>query len=623
MRLFMKLVFSFLLFLLISREACAEDSRSKNVLLLLPGQPGMPGIASFMSGVRKTLTSESGMSVGIYAEHLNLEQFPFPEYEQDRLRWVRTKYSRLKLDAVITANAASYDFALKWRDTLWPNVPIIFTIRDLRSQRAFPFNVTGINMPIDFGATVKAALRLQPETKHLVVIYGSSEDDRYNFDYAMKQIAPLVRNLDVIPITGLPLPELEKRLAVLPENSIIFNAGYYLDGAGQLYFPPELIARVSAKSNSPIYEANFQAMGFGTVGGLLTDYGEAGTEAGVLTLRILNGEQPSSIPPQTTKSAHFVFDWRQLQKWGIDESTLPSGSKVLFRSPSFWEEYKWGIVGAITLLILETMLIAALLTQRSARISAENKRRAAELETQQHRIEIAHVTRAASMNELASSLAHQLSQPLTAIMSNAEVAARLLDRNPPDLVQVREILKDVVDDDERAKEIISGMRSLLKKGSGQSQLVDLNQIVRIVIRLTDAEAALRKVKITVALQEDLPQILGYPIRLQQVVLNLLMNGMDAVHEKTDEKRSVEIRTTIKDDSIQLVISDSGQGIHAPELAHVFQPFYSTKPEGLGMGLPICKTIVESLNGRIWAESIPGQGATFFCSFPSAQSSQFT
>ena len=427
----------------------------------------------------------------------------------------------------------------------------------------------------------------------------------------------------MVRITDLPLAELEDRLAVLPENSIIFNAGYYLDGAGQIYFAPELIARVSAKSNSPIYEANFEAMGFGTVGGLLTDYGEAGQEAGVLALRILNGEQPSGIPPQTTKSARFVFDWRQLQKWGIDESRLPTGSRVLFRTPSFWEEYKWGIAGAVTLLILETLLIAALLTQRSHRIRADRNRRVAELETQQHRMEIAHMTRAAAMNELASSLAHQLSQPLTAIMSNAEVAVRLLDQNPPDLMEVREILKDVVEDDERAKEIISGMRSLLKKDSAHLKPVNLNEIVRTVVRLIDAEAVLRKVTVKTHLQEDLNSIVGDPIRLQQVVLNLLMNAMDAVHEKAEEKRSVEIRTTIKDGSSQVVISDSGKGIETARLAQIFQPFFSTKQEGLGMGLSICKTIVETHGGRIWAESLPGQGATFFCSFPSAQSSPFT
>jgi signal transduction histidine kinase len=360
-------------------------------------------------------------------------------------------------------------------------------------------------------------------------------------------------------------------------------------------------------------------MGSGTVGGLLIDYRESGTEAGVLTVRILNGERPSSIPPQTTKSAHFIFDWRQFEKWGIDESRIPAGSEVLFRSPSFWEQYKWGIIGAVVLLILETLLIAALLAQRSNLIRANKDRRTAELETQQHRMEIAHVTRAASMNELASSLAHQLSQPLTAIMSNAEVAVRLLDRNPPDLMQVREILKDVVEDDERAKEIISSMRTLLKKSSVQSKLVDLNQIVRTVVRLTDAEALLRKVSVTVTLQKNLAPILGYPIHLQQVVLNLLMNAMDAVHEKAEGERLVEIRTTIKDGNSQLVISDSGNGINTSELTHVFRPFYSTKPEGLGMGLPICRTIVESINGQIWAESIPGQGTTFLCSFPSAQS----
>lgn len=150
----------------------------------------------------------------------------------------------------------------------------------------------------------------------------------------------------------------------------------------------------------------------------------------------------------------------------------------------------------------------------------------------------------------------------------------------------------------------------------------MNQIVRTVVRLIDAEAVVRKVTVRTNLQQDLTAILGDPIRLQQVILNLLMNAMDAVHEKGEQKRSVEIRTTIKDGSTQVVISDSGKGIEPARLAQIFEPFFSTKHEGLGMGLSICRTIVESLNGRIWADSIPGQGATFFCSFPSAQSSPF-
>ena len=233
--------------------------------------------------------------------------------------------------------------------------------------------------------------------------------------------------------------------------------------------------------------------------------------------------------------------------------------------------------------------------------------------------EIAHLNRVSAMGELTSSLAHELNQPLAAILSNAQAAARFLSGASPDLKPVRECLIDIVVDDKRAGEVIRKLRALLKKGEFQATLVDLNEVVHEVIRLLGHDALLRKVSVKFEPLARLPLTLADRVQLSQVVLNLIMNGLDAVAERPPGDRWVSVRTAEVDGGrVELTVEDSGKGIAECDLSRLFEPFFTTKQKGLGMGLSISRSIVQAHGGRIWAESVVRGGAIFRCVLPATQ-----
>ena len=245
--------------------------------------------------------------------------------------------------------------------------------------------------------------------------------------------------------------------------------------------------------------------------------------------------------------------------------------------------------------------------------------RRAETALRQSLHEVAHLNRVAAMGELAASLAHELNQPLAAILSNAQAANRFLSRESPDVARVRDCLTDIAADDKRAGEVIQRLRGLLRKGESLSSLVDLNEVVSDAIRLVSNDAMLRQTSVKFEPLAGLPPVRGDRIQLYQVALNLLMNGLDAVAEKPPGERWVLVRTAVADrGGVELTLEDSGKGIDESDLIRVFEPFFSTKPKGLGMGLSISQSIVQAHGGHIAAENKARGGAIFRCVLPAAQ-----
>jgi C4-dicarboxylate-specific signal transduction histidine kinase len=220
-----------------------------------------------------------------------------------------------------------------------------------------------------------------------------------------------------------------------------------------------------------------------------------------------------------------------------------------------------------------------------------------------------------AVGELASSLAHELNQPLTAILANAQTAQEWLARPSPDLAEVRETVDDIVTEDIRAGEVIQRMRALLKKGVLRSDAVDPNQVVREASRLIANDALLRGAAIELDLAPALPTLRGDAVQLQQVLLNLLLNGLHAVADQPPHRRRLAVRTATLGGGVEVAVRDTGKGIVESDLQQVFAPFFTTKGEGLGVGLSISRSIVEAHDGRIWAENDPDGGAIFRVRLP--------
>ncbi len=248
------------------------------------------------------------------------------------------------------------------------------------------------------------------------------------------------------------------------------------------------------------------------------------------------------------------------------------------------------------------------------------QRKQAESELQRNRLELAHVTRISTMGELAASLAHELNQPLTAILSNAQAAHRFLAANPADLEEVREILKDIVEDDKRASEVIRRMRVLIKKEDIAFVPLDLKEVIRDVVRLVHSDAVMLNVDVALELHPELPLIQGDRVQLQQVVLNLLLNALDAMKDCPANERRVLLQADQDDEgAVRVAVRDRGIGLGGDTLDRIFQPFYTTKRDGLGMGLSISRSIIEGHNGRLWAENNRDRGATFYFTLPAKRS----
>ncbi len=244
-------------------------------------------------------------------------------------------------------------------------------------------------------------------------------------------------------------------------------------------------------------------------------------------------------------------------------------------------------------------------------------RKQAELEAARQQQDLTHLARVTTLGELSCSLAHELTHPLTAILSNAQAAQRFLARDDVDLDEVREILNDIVTEDQRAGEVIHRLRLLLKKGEPQEQYddVDLNEVVRDVLKLVRNDLINQNVTVDTDLAQNLPPVTGDQVQLQQVVLNLVMNGCEAMADYDSSERQLLITSKSENGAVRVSVTDRGTGIQEKKMEQVFERFFTTKKEGMGLGLSICRTIINAHRGEIWATNNAHCGATFHFSLP--------
>lgn len=269
------------------------------------------------------------------------------------------------------------------------------------------------------------------------------------------------------------------------------------------------------------------------------------------------------------------------------------------------------LIGIVALLLLQTALIFVLMAQN-------HRRRRVQDDAKRQQSEVAHAARLVLVGEMTASIAHEVNQPLSAILSNADAADMLLSATPPPIEEIRQILDDIRRDDLRAHEIVRNLRKLLTKRELQMEPVDLDEIARTALLLIKADAARRNIAITTALDGSLPTVLGDPIHLQQVLLNLIVNAMDSMAEVPVDDRRLNIVTRRRDArSVEVSVIDTGTGVKTSELARLFDSFYTTKPHGMGLGLSIARAIVQTHGGNIWAQSNGARGATFTFTIPLA------
>ena len=475
-------------------------------------------------------------------------------------------------------------------------------------------NDTVVAVAHDFSAAFDNILRVLPLTRTIAVVNGSSPNETFWQEVMRRELAPLSERIELRWYNEKSFEEILTDVARLPPHSAIFWHLMNVDAAGVAHEANSALNKLSASANVPIFSYDGSFFDGATVGGPMHSVHKAGEITAAVAIRILNGEKAGDIKTQPTGFAAPIFDWRQLQRFGISESDLPPSSTVYFREPTVLERYWWLIALVTAVLLTQAGLISVLLREH-------RRRQLAEVQSRQRMTELAHVNRFHTAGELTASIAHEINQPLGAILTNAETAQAILKSQCPDIaglpdiVELKDIVNDIVQDDRRASEVIRRIRSLLKKAPFEPKNVDLNDIVRETVGFLSSLAVARKFELSSAITPDTLPILGDRIQLQQVILNLVVNGIDAMTDTPGENRIISIRTSRVENFAQVSVSDRGSGIPEGKLKEVFEPFFTSKTEGMGMGLSIARTIIEAHHGMISATNRDQGGASFRVKLP--------
>jgi len=612
------LVFGMLLLALGPSQAA--DPAPKRVLMLSSFGLRFAPWTDFAEKLRAELIRQSKTPID-FLEHMLLTARvdddkalgPFVDYLQ-------ALYAERPPDLIVALGAPAAEFVQRYRDSLFPNVPMLFTAVEARRVQydKLTENDTVAAAAHDFPAAIETILQVLPDTKVVAVVNGASPNEVFWQGVFERELAPLNGRVELRWYNRLSFEDILKDAAKLPPHSVIFWHLMSVDAAGVTHEGATALRRLSSAANAPIFSYLDGFFDGSIVGGSMHSIQNGMAIAGAAAVRILNGEKAGDIKVAPSRFELPRFDWRQMQRFGITDSNLPAGSTVYFREPTVLQRYWLEIALTLGVILVQAWLILALFREHQ-------RRQLAEVQARQRMTELAHVNRFSTAGELTASISHEINQPLAAILNNAETAAEILkSQNPtiaalPDIVELKEIVNDILNDDRRAAEVIRRMRSLLKKAPFELKSLDLNDLVRETVQFLSSLAIGRKAELVSRITPNALPILGDRIQLQQVILNVVVNALDAMKDTPGGNRTISIRTSRVEDFAELSVSDRGPGIPDDRLKEVFQPFFTTKAEGMGMGLSIARTIVEAHNGHLWVQNRDHGGASFRIKLPLSNS----
>ena len=574
--------FSILLVLLMSISIQGQD-RHQQVLLLYDEDKTLPGLSVLDQSLRSTLSGKGNTDIQFFTESMNLSQFPDDHYEATLRDYYLKKYQNKKLDLIVAVMGPSLGFLLRNGDYIFPGVPAVFCGADAADMQGItlPPRVTGLVLQRVFAPTVDVVLRLQPETRNLFVIGGNSPFDTHLMEQARTEFQAFDQKVTFTYLSEKSVEDILTTVADLPSQSVVLFVSLFRDGEGRPYVPHDVISRISSAANAPVYIFTDQYLGRGAVGGHLYSIERLGELTGELGLRILGGESPAAIPVQAPSSRANMFDARQLARWGIDESRLPEDSIVRFREPSVWQRYERYIFLGGALLAAQSLLIAALLVQRTRRRRAE-----AELRGSFERIRnLGGKLLSAQESErayFARELHDDVSQQMVALQFDLQKL-----KNRMNIEALRENDGVIAEAATRVASVTKSLRDLS------------HRLHPAHLRLVGLEGAFKELQRELAtadlpidfVQENVPDSLSPDIILcfYRVGQEALINAIK--HSRADR---VSIRLVGLSSGIALTIVDNGVGFNPATVHH-------------GLGLLSMRERVEQIGGSLRILSEPGKG----------------
>ena len=586
----------------------AADPLPRTVLVLDQSIPYTEYFAKVFASFQSTLKAGSDSPITIHLERLEYSQFKGSEYDKHLHAFMTEKYRSKPIGVIVANGSDALQFAMSLRTELGSEIPIVFSNIDANAvaQLKLPSNVTGTTIRRTIRHALTTAKAFVPGLKRIAVVGDPFEEQNYRRLYK-EELATIDKDVELVDLTGLPMNEVRKRVAALPADTAIFYTRLTVDSSGAQIDPNDALELVFEVANRPIVVDQETRLGHGGTGGYLLEAAPIGEATARIVLRLLNGESVSSIPITAGEFVKPVFAWRELKRWNIPEVRLPFGSEVRFREPGAWEQYSAQISAILVALLLQAALIGWLFYEIG-------RRRRAEIQSRGAMAELTYMNRRSAAGTLSASIAHEINQPLAGIALKASAALRSLAAETPDIDKARSALVQIEDASVRAGNIVTSVRAMFKKDAPKKVPTDINQIVLTVISIVRVELQKLSAELHTELQEHLPSVQGDKVQLQQVVLNLVMNGIEAM--QSVRPRVLKVKTDQPAPGmISVLIEDSGTGIDPSNVDRIFQPLFTTKATGMGMGLSICQSIIESHGGQIWVSPAVSRGSIFQFELP--------
>jgi signal transduction histidine kinase len=593
------------LLLAIAAAPSGAEPVPRQVLVLQSFDRGNMILDQFTANFRVELDQQVGRPVNLLQVVVGPTGFVSAP-EQATVDFIRSLYSdRPNPDLIVAVAGPASAFARRHRVQLFPAAPLLFTAVDERYLGTEPLGeneaaTTGIN---DFSRVVDEILQLRPQTTQLFMVTGNGVLGRFWRRALDEEFKRFRDRVAFVWLDNLSLADLVSRSASLPRTSALFYVAFDTDAAGGAYADERVLADLHAAANVPLFASQGVYMGVGVVGGSLMPNDKVVRTSADAAIRLLNGAAPKSIniPPQLPGPP--IFDWRELQRWGIPESRLPPGSVVRYRAPSLWSAHKGTVLSAVGVLAVQSLLIVGLLYQRRARQRAERENR-------RNLSLAADTSRRETMSALTNSIGHELGQPLASIMHNSLALQMMVTAHSATSDTIDEILSDIQAQGVRATQIIDRHRTMLKGRQLNRKPIDLHAVIDETLALVAHDLSARQVEATVDLSANRCVIDGDQVLLQQVFVNLVINAADAMADSPPVRRHITISSDVRVADVDVSVRDSGPGLPAHILGTLFTPFVTTKANGLGIGLTIVRSIVNAHGGTIVARNNPEGGATF-------------
>jgi signal transduction histidine kinase len=590
----------------------SSEPLGRGILIVDEFGPDSPFGRRFRQQIHSTLNTETTQRYVIHSEFLDAARYSGSEYDSILDTYFVSKYRKIRISVIVALGTEALKFVSRIRAGISPSAPIVFAIvgQNLMANSIVPTNATGIIEQRGFKYLIDSARLLVPNLTRIVLV-GEPLDHqlfRHTYQHDLQQVA---KDLKVINLTGLPLVDVQSRIAALPDDTAIVYLPMYTDKSGVIHNPAEALRAIANVANRPIVVDSETFIGIGAAGGFIPSAEDLGRETAQRVAHILNGGSAPTVPIEYKNFTKPIFDSRQLKRWHVSDAALPEGTELRFHELGVWDRYYSQILATAAVIAIQCLVIALLMYERRGRHIAER-------ESRQHLLEVTKMDRAMTVSAMSASIAHELSQPLGAILNNTETAEILLSANPLDLDQLKEICVDIRRDDHRAVNIIKHLRALLKQSDLDVQDIDLAKAVNNFLALIRPQAAERGVVLQAGPIPANLWVRADPVHLQQVLLNLAMNAIDAMLDMPAGERTLSLQVSPQNSGVTISIADTGPGIPEDKLKTIFEPFVTTKQQGTGLGLSICRTIINTYGGAIWVVNGANGGAIFHFTLTSPQ-----